>query len=132
MTPFLQDADFTIAENGCWLWQGYVNADGYGRVNRGPATEPPKLAHRYIYEKVVGEIPAGFEIHHACRVSRCVNPAHMLVVTPQEHKRIEQSERTHCRRGHSYAEHGRFHRGKTARYCRACERENARRRAAVR
>ena len=54
----------------CWLWQGYRNDRGYGRIGS-------KIAHRIIYELLVGPIPVGLTLDHLCRVRHCVNPAHL-------------------------------------------------------
>jgi hypothetical protein len=61
-----------------------------------------------------------------------VNPDHLLpLASHAEPHLVEQATRTHCRRGHPYAEHGRRHANGNGRYCRACERENERKRAAL-
>ena len=65
---------------GCWYYQGTLR-DGYGRFHAGGATPDMKQAHRWVYEQIVGLIPAGLEIDHLCRVRHCVNPAHMEPVT---------------------------------------------------
>ena len=66
---------YTEDENGCWLWTGRVNkSTGYGE-------QANDLAHRLFYESLVGEIPAGLELDHLCRVHRCVNPSHLEAVT---------------------------------------------------
>lgn len=63
---------------GCWLWTGFRDRMGYGRLNiRGI----PVLAHRVTYELVNGAIPDGLEMDHLCRVPACVNPSHLEAVT---------------------------------------------------
>jgi hypothetical protein len=114
---------YAPSKSGCWLWRGYRDPAGYGRINIGKI---PALAHRVIYEHVYGGSPPA--LHHRCGVRCCVNPEHLQETTYSEHPRLDQEMRTHCRRGHAYAEHGRWHTGKTARYCSECERQNARRR----
>ena len=50
--------------SGCWLWNGYTNHDGYGRVSiRGRL----QMAHRATF----GEVPADMELDHKCRVRSC-------------------------------------------------------------
>ena len=95
---------FTIGD-GCWLWNGAINRDGYGQVfdrskrkNRG--------AHRVIYEQLRGAIPEGLELDHTCRVRACVNPDHLEPVSHRENTLRGQTlvaayaARTHCKSGH--------------------------------
>lgn len=64
-------------EGGCWLWLGYVDAAGYGRIRLGGRGEPVGYAHRVSYEQHVGPVPDGHELDHLCRVRRCVCPTHL-------------------------------------------------------
>ncbi|MFK5284023.1 HNH endonuclease signature motif containing protein, partial [Lacticaseibacillus paracasei] len=41
-------------------------------------------AHRFMYERLVGPIPAGMQLDHLCRVRPCCNPAHLEPVTQRE------------------------------------------------
>ena len=45
------------------------------------------VAHRYIYEREVGPIPAGKHLHHKCHVTQCVNPEHLEPTTPRQNNR---------------------------------------------
>lgn len=117
-------------QDECILWTAYVAADGYGRVNRGDRHRAPQVAHRYVYEQELGSIPRGYEIHHGCKNRACVNIDHLQLVTRLEHRALERAERTHCKRGHPYSEHGRNHKGRAAIYCTQCRRETDNRRRA--
>ena len=65
----------------CWLWTGGISHKGYGLFRlRGTHV----AAHRYSYEKTVGEIPKGLQLDHLCRVRHCVNPSHLEAVTARE------------------------------------------------
>lgn len=63
----------------CWLWTGSDNGLGYGQfyLTGGKKT----YAHRYGYQLLVGDVPAGTELDHLCETPRCVNPAHLEPVT---------------------------------------------------
>ena len=73
---------FTInGHTGCWDWTGYVMPNGYGKLTI-PGSRS-NLAHRLMYEELVGPIPKGLDIDHLCRNRACVNPEHMEPVTRQ-------------------------------------------------
>jgi hypothetical protein len=70
----------------CWLWLGAAHymgraGEGYGRVWwRGRNA----LAHRVVYELLVGGIPKGLVLDHLktrCAHRHCVRPDHMEPVT---------------------------------------------------
>ncbi len=70
----------------CWIWLGAKNAGGYGLIN---VNGKSRLAHRWMFEQIVGPIPKDKVIDHLCRNQACVNPEHLEVV----------SNATNCRRG---------------------------------
>jgi hypothetical protein len=98
-------SDYRPDLGSCWTWTGATNSSGYGhlKVGVGRATT---LAHRFAYGLLVGAIPEGLLIDHLCRNRRCVNPAHMELVTNRENIQrgfsalAEVAPRTHCTRGH--------------------------------
>jgi hypothetical protein len=106
--------------SGCWLWLGFVGADGYGQSKLGKA----RVAHRIVYEAMVGEIPEGLVIDHLCRTRCCVNPDHLEPVTHRENLLRGETlasmflKRTHCSKGHdlTFA----YRRAGGSRKCRRC------------
>lgn len=66
---------------GCWDWTGTKTDDGYGRVHTDAGM---RVAHRVIYELLVGEIPEGHDLDHLCRNRACCNPQHLEPVTRRE------------------------------------------------
>lgn len=70
---------------GCWLSTNSPNKTGYTYMTSKGAQET--LAHRTVYVLLRGVIPQHMTLDHLCRVHRCVNPAHMEVVTRQENSR---------------------------------------------
>lgn len=110
-------ASVELEPGGCWLWKGETTKGGYGRFWHGGDRS---MAHRWLYERLVGAIPDGLVLDHLCRTRRCVNPGHLEPVTNAENvRRGVIANRTHCPSGHEYTESNtRRYRGR--RYCRAC------------
>lgn len=68
----------------CWEWLGHRNAKGYGVVGRFGRIV---LAHRAMYDELVGPIASGLTLDHLCANPACVNPAHLEPVTAVENRR---------------------------------------------
>lgn len=73
----------------CIIYTGPVQSKGYGMV-RTPTGR--KLLHRHVYETKVGPIPPGRQIHHTCGNKRCINPAHLVALSPGEHRTVHGQE----------------------------------------
>src|SRR5215472_7738905 len=110
-----------VTESGCWLWLGYTDAKGYGRIcNRYGHTK----VHRFMWSLFNGPIPDDFQIDHICRVRCCCNPEHLEPVTNLENcARGERATATMCFRGHLMSD-AYWRKGRKDRYqrvCRTCE-----------
>lgn len=127
-TDLWSDADYLakllsrirVLANGCWEIDGahFKSSNspvkGYGAMSyRGKAWP----AHRLSYFLHHGTIDAKLDCMHACDYPPCVNPAHLSLGTRKQnirdaikrrrgHKAQILKDRTHCPRGHSFAEHG--------------------------
>ena len=67
--------------SGCWLWEGYCNKQGYGRISINSRLVS---AHRLSWELHRGPIPNGLLVLHHCDVPACVNPDHLFLGTYQD------------------------------------------------
>lgn len=67
--------------NGCLLWTGPIDKDGYGCVSVGGMH---RRAHRLSYESARGAIPANLCVLHTCDVRSCIEPNHLFLGTRSE------------------------------------------------
>jgi hypothetical protein len=71
-------------ENGCWLWLGAKDKDGYGKFQlNGHKTQRHVRAHRFALSLVLGRWPSGLVLH-SCDTPACVNPHHLREGTQSE------------------------------------------------
>ena len=120
--------DKILFDDGCWLWAGALDKNGYGVFERG-------RAHVYAYEYWKGPVPDGMLVCHACDTPGCVKPDHLWLGTPKDNMidsadkgRRSDQQKTHCPQGHLLD--GVFRNGqrdgRPARYCKTCNRERGR------
>src|SRR5690625_461408 len=72
----------TVRVGECLIWNGTLNDDGYGRIHLGNSKY--RLAHRWIWEKNYGEIPANMLVDHTCHTPSCVEIAHLRLATKSQ------------------------------------------------
>jgi HNH endonuclease len=119
--------------NGCWLWTGMLNSNGYGLVKHDGRR---LMVHRVAYELRIGSIPDGLYLDHLCRDRACCNPSHLEPVTNGTNVlrgvgyAARNARKTQCVNGHPLS-------GKNlllsngVRVCRTCKRAASRRHRAV-
>lgn len=124
---------------GCWLWQGSVSPNGYGRLTVDGEVVG---AHRFAFELTSGAaVPDGFYVCHRCDNPTCVRPDHLFLGTPKDNvddmiakgrQRLTgrpKAKPTHCKRGHEYTPENTGYWGPNQhRHCRTCNAESAQRR----
>lgn len=115
---------YILNESGCWLWQGSIAPNGYGKLS---VNNSPESAHRISYEIYKSKIEKGMHIDHLCRVRNCVNPDHLEMVTPGENfarGNHRNKMKTHCPQGHPYSGNNlrmrKLPSGRYSRVCRIC------------
>lgn len=123
-------------DTGCWLWTASIGNHGYGCYGVGGLRNGKSwtdVAHRIAYKALVGEIPPDLVTDHLCRVRRCVNPAHMEIVTNRVNLLRgngwsgRKHRQTHCIHGHELAGDNLYVYPGGSRQCRICKREQGRR-----
>ena len=82
----------TVCDCGCWVFDP-VDRYGYGQFKfRGRNL----VAHRFAYQRLVGDIDDGCDLDHLCdRHRNCVNPEHLEPVSKGENARRANQRRWH-------------------------------------
>lgn len=117
-------------DNGCRVWIGPVNAQGYGQTS---AFGRLRMVHRFTYEIVYDmKIHPKLVVCHQCDNPGCCNPDHLWIGTEKQNmldaanKKRWTRQGSHCKRGHEYVEGSYYlktQRGRPCRVCRQCERD---------
>lgn len=129
-------------EQGCWEWTAATHPDGYGNFSISHGLVVP--AHRFVYELLVGPIPADLTIDHVCHNSdpdcpggaacnhrRCVNPSHLEAVPNKVNvlrglsNAALNNKKTHCIKGHPFDAENTSIDVRGSRCCLTCGRERA-------
>lgn len=86
----------------CWLWTGFLNHDGYGRVGPIKGVRSGGRAHKIAWEMANGPVPEGLSVMHLCDTRACVRLDHLKLGTHQENmldclqkKRTTFGEKSH-------------------------------------
>jgi hypothetical protein len=108
-----------MTNTDCIRWAGNVGNRGYGRAYAGPGRY--KLAHRAAYEQAHGAIPEGHVVHHTCENRLCVNPEHLVAMSPGTHSSLHAGRPERCKQGHAFTDANTWVSRRGHRYCRRCK-----------
>lgn len=67
----------------CWIWEATTNQKGYGQFWDSGKLH---LAHRWIFQKCEGTLPASIELDHQCFVPGCVRLTHLRPATRHQNQ----------------------------------------------
>ena len=127
---------YIVDDDECWIWIGANSPNSVGILYGILDDDITRVAHRasYVWDRELEyEDIKGYDIHHTCEVTLCVNPEHLQKVTRQEHKDLSPNDittinknKTYCIRGHEFTpENTWVYKGKH-RHCRECGRQRVR------
>jgi hypothetical protein len=65
---------------GCWIWKGGTDKDGYGAFKGEAAGQMHQRAHRFSWSHANdAPIPRYMHVCHTCDTPRCVKPEHLFL-----------------------------------------------------
>lgn len=113
-------------DGDCWVSDRAptrrVRNDGRGAYRGIRIGDEMVPVHLASYRHFIGPIPPGMQVHHKCERKECWRPAHLELLTPDEHQFVHR--KTHCKRGHPMTEENLYQRidekGRLYRRCRPC------------
>lgn len=98
-----------VSANGCWISKYSTASHGYAQIGwQDNGSRSVVLAHRAAWTHVNGQVPVGMTLDHLCKERRCVNPAHLRILSNFENSRRNQGDDWplgECRNGHVNAQY---------------------------
>lgn len=89
---------------GCWISQYSTASHGYSQIGwQEDGERHVVLGHRASWSHLNGQVPTGMTLDHICKNRRCVNPAHLRLLSNFENARRTNGEDWpvgSCRHGH--------------------------------
>lgn len=85
--------NLTGDDHGCWLWYLSRNDGGYGTFVPEGANVAQWLAHRVVWDLLMGGHKPALELdHRTCKRPNCANPLHLEPVTRSTNQHRKRSD----------------------------------------
>jgi len=98
--------------DGCWIWTGAKQKNGYGKLGAGGRGRETLLAHRVSWEMHNGLAPEGMQVLHDCdkrypagdtNYRACVRPDHLFLGTNADNMADMVAKGRHAHGDRSFA-----------------------------
>lgn len=80
-------ARVAFQDEGCWEFRGATTHFGHGVLGRGARGQGNVLAHRVMWEWLMGPVPKGMCVLHHCDNPPCVRLGHLFLGTRADNNR---------------------------------------------
>ena len=68
----------------CWVWTGFCDHHGYGKISLGEKNGKVVFSHRVCYGFLVRPLVGVERLDHICHNPACVRPEHLRIVTQKQ------------------------------------------------